>query len=129
MRSNLPLIILIIGRECHAPVHILTAAFVAFVLGWSAAPGAQNKPTLTPADYDQPETQRERRRAPEPACRVAPRRGQLMVLGKSFDEQVSPIRGTKSALVSEYTPYLMDRSIGRERTCCSPISRPAHARR
>ncbi|MEO6223570.1 MAG: prolyl oligopeptidase family serine peptidase, partial [Vicinamibacterales bacterium] len=39
--------------------------------------------------------------------------GQLVVLGKSFDEQVTPIRGTRLAVVSEYTPYLMDRSIGR----------------
>jgi hypothetical protein len=39
----------------------------------------------------------------------------LVVLGKSFDENVSPIRGTTLALVSEFTPYLMDRSIGRER--------------
>jgi dienelactone hydrolase len=39
--------------------------------------------------------------------------GNLVVVGKSFDEQVSPIRGTKLALVSEFTPYLMDRSIGR----------------
>lgn len=37
----------------------------------------------------------------------------LVVLGKSFDENVAPIRGTKMALVSEFTPYLMDRSIGR----------------
>jgi dienelactone hydrolase len=37
----------------------------------------------------------------------------LVVLGKSFDENVSPIRGTTTALVSEFTPYLMDRSIGR----------------
>lgn len=37
----------------------------------------------------------------------------LTVVGKSFNEQVTPIRGTHSAVVSEYTPYLMDRSIGR----------------
>jgi dienelactone hydrolase len=37
----------------------------------------------------------------------------LVVVGKSFDENVSPIRGTTQALVSEFTPYLMDRSIGR----------------
>jgi dipeptidyl aminopeptidase/acylaminoacyl peptidase len=37
----------------------------------------------------------------------------LVVLGKSFDETISPIRGTTLALVSEFTPYLMDRSIGR----------------
>jgi dipeptidyl aminopeptidase/acylaminoacyl peptidase len=39
--------------------------------------------------------------------------GNLVVIGKNFDEQVSPIRGTKLAVVSEFTPYLMDRSIGR----------------
>ena len=39
--------------------------------------------------------------------------GKLVVVGKSFDEQVSPLRGTRLAVVSEYTPYLMDRSIGR----------------
>jgi len=39
--------------------------------------------------------------------------GRLVVAGKSFDEQVTPIKGTRTALVSEYTPYLMDRSIGR----------------
>lgn len=37
----------------------------------------------------------------------------LVVIGKSSDENVSPIRGTTKALVSEYTPYLMERSIGR----------------
>jgi dienelactone hydrolase len=37
----------------------------------------------------------------------------LVVVGKSFDENVSPIRGTTQALVSEFTPYLMERSIGR----------------
>jgi dienelactone hydrolase len=37
----------------------------------------------------------------------------LVVIGKSFDETVSPIRGTSLALVNEFTPYLMDRSIGR----------------
>jgi dipeptidyl aminopeptidase/acylaminoacyl peptidase len=39
--------------------------------------------------------------------------GQLTIIGKSFDESVAPIRGTALALVSEFTPYLMDRSIGR----------------
>jgi dipeptidyl aminopeptidase/acylaminoacyl peptidase len=39
--------------------------------------------------------------------------GQLVVAGQSFDEQVTPISGTRLALVSEFTPYLMDRSIGR----------------
>jgi dipeptidyl aminopeptidase/acylaminoacyl peptidase len=39
--------------------------------------------------------------------------GKLVVLGKSFDETVSPIRGTARALVSDFTPYLMERSIGR----------------
>jgi len=42
-----------------------------------------------------------------------PASSKLVVVGKSFDEQVSPIRGTQMALVSEYTPYLMERSIGR----------------
>jgi dipeptidyl aminopeptidase/acylaminoacyl peptidase len=37
----------------------------------------------------------------------------IVVIGKSFDETVSPIRGTSNALVNEFTPYLMDRSIGR----------------
>ena len=37
----------------------------------------------------------------------------LVVIGKSFDENVTPIRNTTQALVSEFTPYLMDRSIGR----------------
>ncbi len=39
--------------------------------------------------------------------------GSLVVLGKSYDEQVTPIPGTRKALVSEFTPYLMERSIGR----------------
>ena len=39
--------------------------------------------------------------------------GKLVVAGKTYDEQLSPIRGTRLALVSEFTPYLMDRSIGR----------------
>ena len=37
----------------------------------------------------------------------------LVVVGKSFDETVSPIRGTTQAIVSEFSPYLMERSIGR----------------
>ena len=37
----------------------------------------------------------------------------LVVIGKSFDESVTPIRNTTQALVSEFTPYLMERSIGR----------------
>ena len=37
----------------------------------------------------------------------------LVVIGTSFDEQVTPLRGTNLAFVSEYTPYLMERSIGR----------------
>ena len=37
----------------------------------------------------------------------------LVVVGRSFDENVSMIRGTTRALVSEFTPYLMERSIGR----------------
>jgi hypothetical protein len=36
----------------------------------------------------------------------------LVVIGKSFDENVTPIRNTTQALISEFTPYL-DRSIGR----------------
>jgi len=39
--------------------------------------------------------------------------GTLVVVGKSFNEQVTPIRGSTLALISEFTPYLMDRSIGR----------------
>ncbi|MGE3342233.1 MAG: prolyl oligopeptidase family serine peptidase [Vicinamibacterales bacterium] len=37
----------------------------------------------------------------------------ITVVGESFDESVAPIRGTRSALVSVFTPYLMARSIGR----------------
>jgi dienelactone hydrolase len=37
----------------------------------------------------------------------------LVVIGKSFDENITPIRNTTQALVSEFSPYLMDRSIGR----------------
>jgi dienelactone hydrolase len=37
----------------------------------------------------------------------------LVVVGKSFDETVSPIRGTTQALVSEFGQYGMARSIGR----------------
>ncbi len=37
----------------------------------------------------------------------------LTVIGASFDESVSPIHGTTLALVNAFTPYLMDRSIGR----------------
>jgi dipeptidyl aminopeptidase/acylaminoacyl peptidase len=37
----------------------------------------------------------------------------IVVLGDSDDESVSPIRGTTQALVSVFTPYLMERSIGR----------------
>jgi dipeptidyl aminopeptidase/acylaminoacyl peptidase len=37
----------------------------------------------------------------------------LVVVGKSFDESVTPIRNTTQAIVSEFTPYLMERSIGR----------------
>jgi len=37
----------------------------------------------------------------------------LTVIGASFDESASPIHGTSKALVNEFTPYLMERSIGR----------------
>ena len=37
----------------------------------------------------------------------------VVVLGKSFDESLTPIPKTSLALVSEFAPYLMDRSIGR----------------
>lgn len=37
----------------------------------------------------------------------------LTIIGKSFDETVAPIRGTSQALVTEFSAYLMDRSIGR----------------
>ena len=37
----------------------------------------------------------------------------LVVVGKTFDETVSPIRGTTQALVSEFGQYGMARSIGR----------------
>ena len=37
----------------------------------------------------------------------------VTTIGTSFDETVTPVRGTTWALVNEFTPYLMDRSIGR----------------
>lgn len=37
----------------------------------------------------------------------------LTVIGQSFDEAVTLIPGTTQALANEYTPYLMQRSIGR----------------
>lgn len=37
----------------------------------------------------------------------------VTIVGKSSDETVTPIRGTAKALVNEFTPYLMERSIGR----------------
>ncbi len=37
----------------------------------------------------------------------------IITVGKSFDETITPIRGTTQALVNEFTSYLMDRSIGR----------------
>ena len=40
----------------------------------------------------------------------------LVKVGKTFDETVSTIRGSSYALVSEFTPYVMDRSIGRPAT-------------
>jgi dipeptidyl aminopeptidase/acylaminoacyl peptidase len=40
-------------------------------------------------------------------------RGAVVVLGTSFDESISPIRGTTRALVSDPSAYLMERSIGR----------------
>lgn len=40
----------------------------------------------------------------------------VTIVGKSSDETVTPIRGTSKALVNEFTPYLMDRSIGRGAT-------------
>ncbi len=39
--------------------------------------------------------------------------GALVALGKSFDEQVTPIRHTNLAYVAEWSKYAMDRSIGR----------------
>jgi dipeptidyl aminopeptidase/acylaminoacyl peptidase len=37
----------------------------------------------------------------------------VTIVGTSSDETISPIRGTSKALVNEFTPYLMERSIGR----------------
>lgn len=37
----------------------------------------------------------------------------VTIVGKSSDETLTPIRGTAKALVNEFTPYLMERSIGR----------------
>lgn len=53
----------------------------------------------------------DRRRSLPAVWHVADSR--LTVIGQSFDEAVSPIAGTTQALASEYTPYLMQRSIGR----------------
>jgi dipeptidyl aminopeptidase/acylaminoacyl peptidase len=39
--------------------------------------------------------------------------GTLVQIGKSFTEQVTPIRRTPTALVTEWSKYAMDRSIGR----------------
>ena len=39
--------------------------------------------------------------------------GDFTVIGKSFDETVTPIRNQPAALVSEFSNYLMERSIGR----------------
>jgi dipeptidyl aminopeptidase/acylaminoacyl peptidase len=39
--------------------------------------------------------------------------GKLVQIGKSFTEQVTPIRRTPTALVTEWSKYAMDRSIGR----------------
>jgi len=53
----------------------------------------------------------DRRRNLPAVWHLAPNR--LTVIGTTFDETVSPIRGTAQGLVSEFTPYLMERSIGR----------------
>lgn len=53
----------------------------------------------------------DRRRNLPAVWHLAPNR--VTVVGTSFDESVAPIRGTSTALVSVFTPYLMDRSIGR----------------
>lgn len=53
----------------------------------------------------------DRRRSLPAVWHLTPNR--LTIVGLSFDENVSPIRGTSQALVSEFTPYLMERSIGR----------------
>jgi dienelactone hydrolase len=37
----------------------------------------------------------------------------LVLIGQSFDETLTPVPGTSRGLVAEYTPYLMERSIGR----------------
>ena len=37
----------------------------------------------------------------------------VTIVGKSSNETVTPIRGRSKALVNEFTPYLMERSIGR----------------
>lgn len=39
--------------------------------------------------------------------------GKLVTIGKSYTETVSPIRHTNTALVSEWSAFAMDRSIGR----------------
>jgi dipeptidyl aminopeptidase/acylaminoacyl peptidase len=53
----------------------------------------------------------DRRRNLPAVWHLAPNR--ITVVGTSFDETILPIRGTTKALVNEFTPYLMDRSIGR----------------
>lgn len=53
----------------------------------------------------------DRRRNLPAVWHLAPNR--VTVVGTTFDESVTPIRGTATALVSVFTPYLMDRSIGR----------------
>ena len=55
--------------------------------------------------------------------------GRLVTIGQSFDEQISPIRGTTRAFVSEFTPYLMERSIGRPSADVSVIDLTTGARR
>jgi len=39
--------------------------------------------------------------------------GNVVMLGESFDENVTPMRGTTKAIATRFAPYLMERSIGR----------------
>ncbi len=53
---------------------------------------------------------------------------QLVVLGKSLTEQIAPVKGGKLALVSDWTAYTLERSIGRPTADISLIDTSTAAR-
>jgi dienelactone hydrolase len=87
--------------------------------GAGAAPGANDKPDVDVWHWNDArvspvqklQVAADRRRNLPAVWRPVP--GDFAVIGKSFDETITPVRHAGFALISEFSPYLMERSIGR----------------